>query len=138
MTYYGQLALAKLGITDLPIAPPPRIDAGAERRFLARELVQAAGRLAAIGRLTEARILYRHLAETLTDPAEIALLATMAQGQDNYPLALRLGKVASAKQAGVDAVAFPVAVVPSWSGPTSNCRRSTPSHARRANFRSGR
>lgn len=112
VTFYGQLALARLGVSDLPIAPPPHIDAGSERRFLARELVQAAGRLAALGRLADAQIFYQRLAEILTDPAEIALLATMAQGQDNYPLALRLGKVASAKQAGVDALAFPVSVVP--------------------------
>src|SRR6185369_16458443 len=56
---------------------------------------------------------YRQLAETLTDPAEIALLAAMAQDEDNYSLALQVGKVANARQSGADAVAFPMEAVPS-------------------------
>src|SRR5262249_21153162 len=111
-SFYGQLALAKLGSRHLKIAPPPQIDEAVKRRFLGRELVQAAGRLAAIGRAKDARGVYRRLAEPLTDPAEIALLAALAQGADDYALALQLGKVASARQAGVDAVAFPVVVIP--------------------------
>jgi soluble lytic murein transglycosylase len=112
-TFYGQLALISLGSLQLPVAPPPAIDEKVVRRFLARELVQVAGRLTSIGRHEAAAIFYRHLAETLTDPAEIALLAAMAQDEDNYSLALQVGKVANAKQVGADAVAFPMAAVPS-------------------------
>ena len=111
-TFYGQLALMSLGSAELPIAPPPLIDEKTEQRFLSRELVQVAGRLTAIGRNDEAGIFYRYLAETLTDPAEIALLARMAEREDNYALALQVGKVAIGRQAGVDAIAFPIAAVP--------------------------
>lgn len=111
-TFYGQLALVSLGTLHLPIAPPPTIDESIERRFRGRELVQVAARLTSIGRRAEAEVFYRHLAQTLTDPAEIALLAAMAQDQDNYSLALQVGKVANAKQVGVEAVAFPMAGVP--------------------------
>ena len=110
--FYGQLALLNLGNRQLPIAPPPMIDETVERRFLARELVQVAGRLTSIGRHEVAEIFYRHLAETLTDPAEIALLAALAQDEDNYYLALQVGKVANARQSGADAVAFPMVAVP--------------------------
>jgi soluble lytic murein transglycosylase len=111
-TFYGQLALMSLGSVELPIAPPPTIDEKTERRFLSRELVQVAGRLTSIGRNDEAGIFYRYLAETLTDPAEIALLARMVEREDNYALALQVGKVAIGRQAGVDAIAFPIAAVP--------------------------
>ena len=111
-TFYGQLALMSLGSTELSIAPPPAIDAATEQRFLARELVQVAGRLTSIGRTDAAWVFYRYLAETLADPAEIALLARMAEARDNYALALQVGKVAIGRQAGVDAIAFPIAAVP--------------------------
>jgi soluble lytic murein transglycosylase len=111
-TFYGQLALMSLGSAELPIAPPPVIDEKTEQRFLSRELVQVAGRLTAIGRNDDAGVFYRYLADTLTDPAEIALLARMAEGHANYALALQVGKVAIGHQAGVDAVAFPIAAVP--------------------------
>ena len=39
-TFYGQLALSRLGVKQLPIAPPPRIDAATKDRFNERELVQ--------------------------------------------------------------------------------------------------
>jgi soluble lytic murein transglycosylase len=112
-TFYGQLALVNLGSLQLPIAPPPTIDETIEQHFREHELVQVAARLASIGRHDEAEVFCRHLARMLTDPAEIALLAAMAQDQDNYSLALQVGKVANARQAGVDAVAFPMASVPS-------------------------
>jgi soluble lytic murein transglycosylase len=112
-TFYGQLALVNLGSVELSIAPPPTIDEAIERRFREHELVQVAARLASIGRHDEAEIFCRHLAQTLTDPAEIALLAAMAQDHDNYSLALQVGKVANARQVGVEAVAFPMAGVPS-------------------------
>jgi len=69
--------------------------------------------LTAIGRNDDAGVFYRYLADTLTDPAEIALLARMAEGHDNYALALQVGKVAIGHGPGVDAIAFPIAAVPS-------------------------
>ena len=49
-TYYGQLALASLGVKTLPIAPQPKADAATRARFESRELVQVIKRLDAANR----------------------------------------------------------------------------------------
>ena len=111
-TFYGQLALMKLGVTELPIPGPPVIDRSIEQRFRTRELVKAAARLASIGRRAEAEILYRHLAQTLTDPAEVALLAQMVEDQRDPSFALEIWHVADVNQAAAKIVAYPIDGIP--------------------------
>jgi soluble lytic murein transglycosylase len=112
-TFYGQLALSRLGVKQLPIAPPPRIDAATRARFNARELVQVIARLDEANRGDRNSIFLRHLAEALTDPAEIALLAELAEEHGGHQLALQVGKLASYRRLPVDAVAFPTSAIPS-------------------------
>ena len=111
-TFYGQLALAKLGAGELRLPHPLAIDEPAEERFRDRELVQAAARLASIGRLEEATLLYRQLAQILTDPAEITLLAEMVADQGDPAFALRIGQVTDVAEAPAQAIAFPIEGVP--------------------------
>jgi peptidoglycan lytic transglycosylase len=111
--FYGQLALASLGVKQLPIARPPQPDAATKARFESRELVQVIKRLDAINRGDRNDIFYRALAEQLTDPAEIALLAQMAEAQGDHPLALQIGKIASYRGLAVDTTAFPISAIPS-------------------------
>jgi soluble lytic murein transglycosylase len=122
-TFYGQLALTKLGVIDLPIPGPPVIDRSIEQRFRARELVQATARLTSIGRRSEAEILYRYLAQTLTDPAEVALLAEMVEDQRDPAFALELGHVADAKEAAAKVVAYPRSCPRRWCNRRDGAKR---------------
>ncbi|MEP5517477.1 MAG: lytic transglycosylase domain-containing protein [Bauldia litoralis] len=112
-TYYGQLALANLGVKTLPIAAPPKPDAATKARFESRELVQVIKRLDAANRGDRNDIFYRALADELTDPAEIALLAEMAEEHGGHPFALQIGKLASYRGLAVDSTAFPISAIPS-------------------------
>jgi soluble lytic murein transglycosylase len=111
-TFYGQLALTKLGVTELPIPGPSMIDRGIEQRFRARELVQAAARLASIGRRGEAELLYRYLAQSLTDPVEVTLLANMIDDQRDPSFALEIAQVADADEAAAKIIAYPIDGIP--------------------------
>lgn len=111
-TFYGQLAAARLGNGPLSIAPPPAASSATQATFANRELVIAIRHLQAVGYDDRATVIYRHLAETLSDPAEIALLAGMAEANGNYQLALQIGKSAAVRGLPVDALAFPVSAIP--------------------------
>lgn len=112
-TFYGQIALSRLGVKELPIVPPPRIDAAAKKRFESHELVQAVNKLDSLNRGDRKSIFLRALAERLNDPAEIALLCEMAEKEGGHQFALQLGKQASYRNLPVHASAFPTAAIPS-------------------------
>jgi len=112
-TFYGQLALVRLGAKTLPLAPHPKIDADARKRFAETELVQVIYRLVEIKKDDRKTLFMRHLADTLTDPVQVALLTEMAEKDDNHPLSLRLGKIAGYRGIAVDALAFPTKAIPS-------------------------
>ncbi len=122
-TFYGQLALARLGHTHLGLSRPPAPDAGVRARFAGRELVKVIQRLTAAGRESRALIFYRHLADTLTDPAEIALLAAMADAAGEHQVALQIGKTAAVRGMPVETLAFPVAAIPA-NAKTPNVEKS--------------
>ncbi len=111
-TFYGQLALARLGDTRLHLSQPPTPDAATRQRFAGRELVKVIQHLTAAGRTASVGLFYRHLADTLTDPAEIALLAGMADKDGDYQIALQVGKVAAVRGMPVETLAFPTEAIP--------------------------
>jgi soluble lytic murein transglycosylase len=112
-TFYGQLALSRLGVKHLPIAPPPRIDAATRKRFESNELVQVILKLEDANRGDRSRIFFTRLAEVLGDPAEIALLCELAEKHGGHSLALQLGKSASYRNLPVHSSAFPISAIPS-------------------------
>ncbi|HVY20184.1 MAG TPA: lytic transglycosylase domain-containing protein [Bauldia sp.] len=111
-TFYGQLAAARIGGGPLAIGAPPAANATTRATFASRELVIAIRHLTAVGYDSQAAVLYRHLAETLSDPGEIALLAGMAEDSGNHQLALQIGKTAAVRGLPVEALAFPTAAIP--------------------------
>ncbi|MCP4384522.1 MAG: lytic transglycosylase domain-containing protein, partial [Hyphomicrobiales bacterium] len=111
-TFYGQLALARLGNRRLPIADAPKASAAAKARFESHELVQVIRRLDSINRGDRNDIFYRALADQLTDPTEIALLAEMATEHGGHPFALQIGKLAAYRGLAVDTTAFPLSAIP--------------------------
>ncbi len=110
-TFYGQLALLRLGETELPIDPDPAIDDDTRAAFLGNDMVQAMIWLDGLGRRTEADILARALASSLDDAGEITLLAQLAEARGDFTLALQIGKLAANRDLPVDAVAFSTAVI---------------------------
>jgi soluble lytic murein transglycosylase len=109
--FYGQLAAAKLGRSAIA-ARFPEPSATDRENFGRRQAVAAIRRLQDAGHAQRADILYRDLAEQLTSPGELALLAVMAEQRGNHFLALRVGKAAAARGLDVGALAHPVGAIP--------------------------
>ncbi|OJF94439.1 lytic transglycosylase domain-containing protein [Pararhizobium antarcticum] len=110
-TYYGQLAAARLGQTALNVAYPSP-SASDRTNFDNREAVRAIARLEAAGHGWRADSLYRALAEDLTSPGELAILASRAEKSRGHQLSLQIGKLAFGRGIDVAALAFPVGVIP--------------------------
>lgn len=111
-TFYGQLALSRLGHKKLQLSTPAPADAAVRARFEGRDLVQVIRRLTAVGRADRTEIFYRFLAEKLEDPSEIALLAQMAEKNDQHQVALQIGKTAATRGLPCETLAFPIAGIP--------------------------
>jgi soluble lytic murein transglycosylase len=110
-TFYGQLAAERIGGRTLDVeapTPSPLDVDGFERR----EAVRAIRLLERCGRFSLADMLYRGLAEELSDPAELTLLAAMAQARGNPMLALRVGKIAANRGLEIGALSHPVGAIP--------------------------
>lgn len=112
-TFYGQLALARLGATAVPLTPFPTPDSAALRRFNDLELVQVIHRLSEIKKDDRNDIFFDYLADTITDPMQIALLTEMAEYEGDFNLSLRIGKSAANRGLPVDVLAFPTSAIPS-------------------------
>lgn len=110
--FYGQLALAQLGERNLPITPSIKIDKSTRDRFESRELVQVIKRLDSLNRSDRNVIFYRALANELTDPGEIELVAEMAREHGGNQLALQIGKLAAYRGLPVETTAFPTSAIP--------------------------
>ncbi|CAG1013306.1 soluble lytic murein transglycosylase [Rhizobiaceae bacterium] len=110
-TFYGQLAAARLGRQALEIAQPqPTGDDAAT--FRNREAVQAIARLEAAGDADRAGFFYRDLAERLTAPGEVALLAARADARGDRHLALRVAKIAAGRGIDVGLLSHPLGAIP--------------------------
>lgn len=109
--FYGQLAAARLGQNTIATGYPEPTAADRDR-FAARETVAAIDRLERAGHGWRAEILYRGLADDLTSPGEIALLAARAQGRGNHFLALKISKRAAARGIDTGALAYPLGAIP--------------------------
>lgn len=112
-TFYGQLSRAKLGMTDLGlqrvVAPSSADKAAAERddRFAALAKLQR------IGRKDLAASFYKHMAETLPTPGQVAILIDMAERQGWVNYAVMAGKAAAQRGLDMEVLAFPLRGLPS-------------------------
>ncbi|OBQ60103.1 lytic transglycosylase domain-containing protein [Mesorhizobium erdmanii] len=110
-TFYGQLAAERVGRQVLNIVYPSA-SAADRQNFAGREAVSAIRRLQDAGYDRYAETLYRDLAGQLTSPGELALLAVLAEKQDNHFMALKIGKIAGARGIDVGALSHPLGVIP--------------------------
>lgn len=112
-TFYGQMARAKLGMTDLglqrQVGPTAADRAAAERddRFAALVKLQR------LGRKDLAATFYRHLAETVPTPGQAAILIDLAERQGWHNYAVMAGKAASQRGLDMEVLAFPTKGLPS-------------------------
>lgn len=110
-TFYGQLAAEKLGRHEINMDHP--VPSGADRAaFPEREAVRALTRLNEAGYPQFADALYLALADQLTSPGELGLLASMAQERGNHYLALKVGKLAVQRGIDVGALSHPIGAIP--------------------------
>ena len=121
-TFYGQLAAEKLDERTLLITYPRPSEAD-RRSFAENELVQAIERLESSGHASRARRIYRHLARTLPNARQVALLTARAEDREQFQLSLQMGKSALAEGLNAEALAFPTGAIPA-SAPLSDTGRA--------------
>jgi soluble lytic murein transglycosylase len=113
--YYGQLARAKLGLTELVVAPAP-LPSPAKRAALTRiEVVRAAEILYAIGERDLVIPIIADLAERTTDIGTLVALAELAAHHDDARSVLLIGKTALGRGYAFDRYAFPTFGLPRYS-----------------------
>ena len=108
--YYGQLARARLGLSDQPLRIAPAAARGDERV----EAVQVAEVLLGLGAKDIASGLVYDSARKLDTPDQIAALAEVVDRAHDPRLSLVTGKLASQRGFALDELAFPVFGVPDY------------------------
>jgi peptidoglycan lytic transglycosylase len=114
VTYYGQLARARLGLPDLGLRGPPNFTAP-ERAALGRlEVVRAVEILYALGEHDLVAPIYAELGESGTDVAGLAALGELAGTHGDGRSMVLLGQSAVARGLPLDYYAYPVAGLPDY------------------------
>ncbi|MDK9696465.1 MAG: lytic transglycosylase domain-containing protein [Siculibacillus sp.] len=111
-TFYGQMARAKLGMSDLGISrsvSPSSSDRAAMERD---DRFEAARRIGKLGRKDLASVFYKHMAETLPTAGQVAAVIEMAEKQGWTHLAVTAGKAGAQRGMDMQAMAFPIGVSP--------------------------
>ncbi|KZL16781.1 Soluble lytic murein transglycosylase precursor [Pseudovibrio axinellae] len=111
-SYYGQLALAKLGINQMPLAGLPQVTASDRASFNDNELVQAIKRLDEAGMHNDTLLFYTHLARTLPTNGQIRLLTELAETRGVYQWSTMVGRLAQAERAEAAPLAYPTNAIP--------------------------
>ncbi|WP_208975954.1 lytic transglycosylase domain-containing protein [Pseudovibrio exalbescens] len=110
--YYGQLALAKLSITQIPVPPLPQITPQDRQAFNNNDMVRAIRRMDAAGHHNDTLLLYQHLARTLPTNAQVRQLAELAESKDLHQWALMVGKLAYEARPSASTLAYPTNAIP--------------------------
>lgn len=108
--YYGQLARARLGLSEIALRPPPQEVKGANG-----DLLRAADMLYAVGELDLILTFINELAETSSDIATLNALGQLTARYNDAQAMLVLGKTALARGLAVERYAFPAMGVPAYS-----------------------
>ena len=114
-TYYGQIARARLGLTDLGLRGPPTFTTH-DRSVLGNlEVVRAAEILYALDERDMLASIYAELGESATDVAGLAALGELAGKHGDGRAMLLLGKGALGRSLPLDYYAYPVVGLPRYS-----------------------
>jgi peptidoglycan lytic transglycosylase len=113
-TYYGQLARARLGLTDLGLRGRPSLTAHERRAFDNLEIVRAAQILYALNERSMLASMFAELGESGTDVAGMAALAEVAGKHSDGRAMLLLGQAAYSRGLPLDYYAFPIVGLPDY------------------------
>ena len=109
-TFYGQLARARIGHTDLPVR---RVEAPAPAQA-APEAVRVVAVLEALEARDRALGLAVDAARRLEDPRQIATLAAATEAAKDARATLAVGKAAAQRGFALDDIAFPTFGIPEY------------------------
>jgi soluble lytic murein transglycosylase len=113
-TYYGQLARARLGITELGLRGPPSLSPHEQRTLANIEIVRAAEILYALDERDMLASIYAALGDSSTDVAGLAALAELAERHHDGRAMVLLGQSAYNRGLPLDYYAFPVVGLPAY------------------------
>jgi soluble lytic murein transglycosylase len=111
-TFYGQLALEKLKVTNLPLSRSPSPTQADRKRFNDRDMVKAIRLLEQAKYTDRVGVFYRRLAVEIADPAELRLLSEMATAANLHQTALQIGIIGASRGRPVDDLAFTTSAIP--------------------------
>jgi soluble lytic murein transglycosylase len=113
-TYYGQLARARLGLTDLGLRGPPTFNAQEHSVLSNLEIVRAAEILYALDERDMLASIFAEIGESGTDIAGMAMLAESAGKHGDGRAMLLLGKGAYGRGLPLDYYAYPIIGLPDY------------------------
>lgn len=111
-TFYGQLAMVKLGRRQIHLASVPLADGAKLNQFNRKSTVQAIRLLAGAGLVDKARPFFTDAAEEWHDASELDLLARLAADLGQVRFQLAVGKKATNRGLPLDHHAYPTNGVP--------------------------
>ncbi len=111
--YYGQLARARIGMSEIALRPPPLPQPTMEGP--SSDLLRAADMLYAIGELDLVLTFVSDLAETSNDVVTLSALGELTARHNDAQAMLVLGKTALARGLAIERYAFPEIGVPAYS-----------------------
>jgi soluble lytic murein transglycosylase len=112
-TYYGQLAMEKLGRRIYLRSADPLTDDG-RQAFEALTPVRAAKLLQRLDEPELMLSLYSELAQSMTDPSHLDALAALAAVGRNPRAVLAIGKIATQRGFPLDIHAYPITAIPAF------------------------
>ena len=112
--YYGQIARAKLGLSDMALRPLPVPSSEQRAALRQNEVVRAVELLYAINERDLAAIALAGLGERMTDQGALFMVGETAARNDDARALLLLGKAALARGLPFDLHAFPTAGLPRY------------------------
>jgi len=112
MSYYGQLARFRLGVSDVEMRALPAWQDSVPQ-FGSRQLVRAVRLLAANGRPKMAEPLVSRLVYQVEEAGEMLLTARLAQSINAHQLAILMADVANRKGVALDLFNYPRDAIPS-------------------------
>jgi len=113
-TYYGQMARAKLGLTDLGLLDKPNIPQDQFATFTNLEIVRAVEILYSLDERELIAPIFAELGESATDVAGMAMLCETARRHKDGRAMLLLAKAAHNRALPLDYYAFPTIGLPDY------------------------
>jgi len=113
--YYGQLARARLGHSEIALSAPPALSAERQQAVARLEVVRALEILYAVDEREIAAPFVADLADKSADQGALATLAEIAQQHGDARAVLLIGKIALGRGFPFDHYAFPTGGLPRYS-----------------------